>query len=62
MNTEKISFIMFKIIGGTKVHLIELNAISDLHAVQVATGFHERNGLIGRYYIETSTGGIFTIS
>lgn len=53
---------MFKIVGGKKEHQFELNAISDQHAVSVAHDFHYKNGLIGRYYCETSTGKTFSVS
>jgi len=60
--SEKISFVMYKIMGGEKVHEFEFNAISDQHAVLVANDFHEKCGLIGRYYCETSTGKTFSVS
>ena len=57
-----VSFVMFKIIGGIKQVEFELKAISDHHAISVANGFHYRNGLIGRYYCETSNGKTFSVS
>ena len=57
-----ISFVMFKISGGIKQIEFELKAISDHHAISVANDFHYRNGLIGRYYCETSTGKTFSVS
>jgi hypothetical protein len=57
-----ISFVMFKIIGGIKQVQFELKAISDHNAISVANDFHYRNGLIGRYYCETSTGKTFSVS
>jgi hypothetical protein len=75
MNTEKESeppclgavsgsvyLIMFKIIGGLKQVEFELKAISDHHAISVANDFHYRQGLIGRYYCETSNGKTFSVS
>lgn len=70
MNTDKTSlenesqsfFVMFKIIGGVKQVEFELKAISDHHAILVANDFHYRNGLIGRYYCETSNGKTFSVS
>ena len=75
MNTEKesktpclgavsgsVSLIMFKIIGGLKQVEFELKAISDHHAISVANDFHYRQGLIGRYYCETSNGKTFSVS
>ena len=60
MNT--VSFVMFKISGGIKQVEFESKAISDHHAISVANDFHHRNGLIGRYYCETSTGKTFSVS
>ncbi len=57
-----ISFLMFKIIGGVKQVEFELKAISDHHAITVANDFHYRQGLIGRYYCETSNGKTFSVS
>jgi hypothetical protein len=57
-----VSLIMFKIIGGVKQIQFELESISDIHAVCVANDFHHRNGLIGRYYCETSNGKAFSVS
>ena len=57
-----VSFVMFKISGGIKQVEFELKAISDHHAISVANDFHYRNGLIGRYYCETSNGNIFSVS
>lgn len=57
-----VSFVMFKIIGGIKQVEFELKAISDHHAIAVANDFHHRNGLIGRYYCETSNGKTFSVS
>jgi hypothetical protein len=57
-----ITFIMFKISGGVKIQEFKLEAISDHHAISVAHDFHYRNGLIGRYYCETSTGKTFSVS
>jgi hypothetical protein len=56
------SFIMFKIIGGTKQIEFKLKCISDTHSIQVANDFYIRNGLIGRYYCETSNGKTFSIN
>ena len=56
------SLIMFKIIGGLKQVEFELKAISDHHAISVANDFHYRQGLIGRYYCETSNGKTFSVS
>ena len=57
-----VSFVMFKISGGIKQVEFELKAISGHHAISVANDFHYRNGLIGRYYCETSTGKTFSVS
>lgn len=57
-----VSFVMFKILGGIKQVEFELKAISDYHAISVANDFHYRNGLIGRYYCETSNGKTFSVS
>jgi hypothetical protein len=57
-----VSFVMFKISGGIKQVEFELKAISDHHAISVANDFHYRNGLIGRYYCETSNGYNFSVS
>jgi hypothetical protein len=57
-----VSLIMFKIIGGLKQVEFELKAISDHHAISVANDFHYRQGLIGRYYCETSNGKTFSVS
>ena len=57
-----VSFVMFKISGGIKQVEFELKAISDHHAISVANDFHYRNGLIGRYYCETSNGKTFSVS
>ena len=56
------SFVMFKISGGIKQVEFELKAMSDHHAILVANDFHYRNGLIGRYYCETSNGKTFSVS
>jgi len=61
METDKVTFTMFNIIGGRKIQEFNLQALSDSHAVEVATDLYNRNGLIGRYYCQTSTGGTFTI-
>jgi hypothetical protein len=60
--SSSVSFVMFKIIGGIKQVEFELKAISDHHAISVANDFHYRNGLIGRYYCETSNGKTFSVS
>lgn len=57
-----ISFVMYKISGGIKQVEFELKAMSDHHAISVANDFHQRNGLIGRYYCETSNGKTFSVS
>lgn len=59
--SSSISFVMFKISGGIKQVEFELKAISDHHAISVANDFYYRNGLIGRYYCETSTGKTFSV-
>ncbi len=59
--TDKITFTMFKISGGRKIQEFNLQALSDSHAVEVATQLYNRCGLIGRHYCQTSTGGTFTI-
>jgi hypothetical protein len=56
-----ITFTMFKIIGGQKTHNFELKALSNAHARTVATDFHNRLCLIGRYYCETSDGDKFSV-
>ena len=56
-----IHFIMFKIIGGKRVHTFDLISISDVHAITVAKDLHNKLGLIGRYYCETSSGFTFQI-
>jgi hypothetical protein len=53
---------MFKISGGIKQVEFELKAMSDQHAIIVANDFYNRNGLIGRYYCETSNGKTFSVS
>ena len=60
--SNSVSFVMFKIIGGIKQVEFELKAISDHHAISVANDFHYRQGLIGRYYCETSNGKTFSVS
>jgi hypothetical protein len=57
-----VSFVMFKVIGGIKQIEFQLKAISDHHAISVANDFHYRQGLIGRYYCETSNGKTFSVS
>jgi hypothetical protein len=57
-----VSFVMFKISGGIKQVEFELKAMSDQHAIIVANDFYNRNGLIGRYYCETSNGKTFSVS
>ena len=57
-----VSFVMFKISGGIKQVEFELKAISDQHSISLANDFHYRNGLIGRYYCETSSGKTFCVS
>ena len=57
-----VGIVMFKIIGGIKQIEFELKAISDHHAISVANDFHYRQGLIGRYYCETSNGKNFSVS
>jgi hypothetical protein len=61
-DTINISFVMFKVIGGIKHAEFNLSAISEEHSISVAQDFHNRCGLIGRYYCETSTGKMFSIS
>lgn len=61
MNTE-VTLSIFKIIGGIKQVQFELTAMTDEHAVSVAYDCYERNGLIGRYYCETSSGKTFIVS
>lgn len=60
--SNSVSFVMFKIIGGIKQVEFELKAISDHHAISVANDFHYKQGLIGRYYCETSNGKTFSVS
>ena len=57
-----ITFIMYKISGGIVTLKFNLEAINDLHALTVASDYHKKMGLIGRYYCETSTGGAFQVS
>lgn len=61
METDKVTFTMFNIIGGRKIQEFNLQALSDSHAVEVATQLYNRFGLIGRYYCQTSAGGTFSI-
>ena len=56
-----INFVMFKIIGGQRVQTFDLISISDTHAITVAKDLHNKLGLIGRYYCETSTGFTFQV-
>lgn len=44
-----------------KLYNFKYQAMSDSHAVIVANDAYERLGLIGRYYVETSTGYCFQI-
>lgn len=60
--TKNVSMVIFKVLGGVKQVEFELKAISDQHAITVANDFYSRNGLIGRYYCETSTGKAFALS
>ena len=62
MNAYQIQFVMFKICGGVKVCEFNLTAISENHAVVVATDFYNRCGLIGRYYCELSNGKTFSVN
>jgi len=39
-----------------------IEAMSDAHAIRLAYELHTRNGLIGRYYLETSNGGYYQIN
>jgi hypothetical protein len=57
-----VSFIMFKVSGGKKVHEFRLESISEHHAITVAENFYRANGLIGRYYCETENGKMFQIN
>jgi len=57
----KTKVLIFKVRNGQKAEYFELNAISDNHAIVVAEQFKERNGLIGRYYCETSNGFCFSV-
>jgi hypothetical protein len=57
-----VSFIMFKVSGGKKVHEFRLASISEHHAITVAENFYKTNGLIGRYYCETENGKMFQIN
>ncbi len=57
-----VTFVMYKIAGGVKFVEYKLEAISDHHAIVVATDFHNRLGLLGRYYCETSNGKAFSVS
>jgi hypothetical protein len=57
-----VSFIMFKLLGGKKVHEFRLESISEHHAITVAENFYRANGLIGRYYCETENGKMFQIN
>lgn len=59
---EQITFVMFKFSGAKKYLEFSFSAMSDAHAVVVANDFYEKNGLIGRYYCETSTGKTFSVS
>ena len=57
-----VSFIMFKVSCGKKVHEFRLESISEHHAITVAENFYRANGLIGRYYCETENGKMFQIN
>ena len=57
-----ISFVMFKVSGGKKIHEFSLKSISEHHAITVAESFYKANGLIGRYYCETENGKTFQIN
>lgn len=59
---KNIRILVYKIIGGRKAIQFELSALSDSHARIVALDFYNKNGLIGRYYFETSTGISFSIT
>jgi len=41
-DTDKITFTMFKISGGIKIQEFNLQALSDSHAVEVATDLYNR--------------------
>jgi hypothetical protein len=61
-NNEKLTFVMYKVMGGIKHFNWQLSAISEQHAIVVAEDFYKRCGLIGRYYIELSNGKAFSIN
>ena len=58
----ELDVIMYKIIGGVKALEFKLKAMSDTHAITVCNDTHEKLGLIGRFYCETSTGVSFQVS
>jgi hypothetical protein len=60
--SNSVSFIMFKVSGGKKVHEFRLESISEHHAITVAENYYRANGLIGRYYCETENGKMFQIN
>jgi hypothetical protein len=60
--SDSVSFIMFKVSNGKKVHEFKLTSISEHHAITVAENFYRENGLIGRYYCETEGGKMFQIN
>jgi nucleoside-triphosphatase THEP1 len=60
--SNSVSFIMFKVSSGKKVHEFRLESISEHHAITVAENFYRANGLIGRYYCETENGKMFQIN
>lgn len=59
---EPVKFTMSQVIGGKIVLQWTLSAISDDHALTVATKWHRKLGLVGRYYCETSNGKQFQIN
>jgi hypothetical protein len=61
-NNKKLTFVMYKVMGGIKYFNWQLSAISEQHAIVVAEDFYKRCGLIGRYYIELSNGKAFSIN
>jgi len=57
-----LSAVLFKIANGQRTHVIEFNSSTDIDAVRQAYSMYMRMGLIGRYYLETSTGRVHQIN
>lgn len=62
LKNEIVKCNLYKVITGIMYNNFYIEAYSESQAINLAYDLHKRNGLIGRYYLETSNGNIYQIN